>query len=227
MVTWHIPSGTCRTGALNERARNKLTGTFNGNALALTAGTKGAHILALTVSGTVNGDTATRTYKISIGDVTDTTPDVFELCEVEEGSVEGASAQADSVSQQAKGPVPETPELSLTAGDGEIALSWTVDDGGSPITQHRLKYLIDGVELPETRRNLPAGPFSYTLDGLTNARMYEVAVRARNANGWGDWSNWVPATPVAKSDDWASLTPVPLKIAIGDILLKTYTDTVT
>ena len=37
ITTWHTPSGTCRSGALNERARNKLTGSFNGDVLTLTA----------------------------------------------------------------------------------------------------------------------------------------------------------------------------------------------
>ncbi len=80
VVTWHIPSGTCRTGNLNQIARNKLTGTFNGGELFVTAGDNGAHILMLHATGTVDGETVDLSYKIHVGNVTTDTVDVSEVC---------------------------------------------------------------------------------------------------------------------------------------------------
>ncbi len=67
---------------------------------------------------------------------------------------------------QAQTGIPDVPVLALVAGNESITLSWTVNDHGEAITQHRMKLRIAG-ETTDTRRNLPAAPLSYTLEDLT------------------------------------------------------------
>ncbi len=90
---------------------------------------------------------------------------------------------------------PGVPVFALTPGNGSISVSWTVNDGGSPVTLQRVKFRVAG-ETSDTRRNLGSWLRSYTIDGLTNSTPYEVALRARNAIGWGLWSDWQAATPL-------------------------------
>ncbi len=73
--TWHVGAGECRSGNLGERARNKLDGSISGATMSLQAGSSGAHILRLYVTGTGAGTTVEQEYKINVGPVDEDTVD--------------------------------------------------------------------------------------------------------------------------------------------------------
>jgi len=77
---------------------------------------------------------------------------------------------------------------SLVPGDGSIAVSWSAPpDNGSPITGYQVdgrptggSWTTHGAHTGERR--------TQTIVGLDNGATYQVRVRARNANGWSEWS---------------------------------------
>jgi len=87
-------------------------------------------------------------------------------------------------------PVPEN--VTATAGNGQITLSWAapLSDGGSPITGYSIQVGSGNPIL------LPATQTSTTISGLTNGTQYSITVAAVNALGTGDAAT-VYATPVA------------------------------
>ena len=98
--------------------------------------------------------------------------------------------------------VPTGAMLTATAGDGEVALAWTVtSDGGSAITkwQYIWRTYPDGIfsawtDVPssaagETNAN------GYTVTGLTHRQEYQFAVRPVNTAGNGSQSEITRARP--------------------------------
>ncbi len=73
--TWHLGAGECRSGNLGDRARNKLNGSISGATMSLQAGSSGAHILRLYVTGAGNGAPVEQEYKVNVGPVDDSTVD--------------------------------------------------------------------------------------------------------------------------------------------------------
>ncbi len=73
--TWHLGAGECRSGDLGARARNKLNGSISGATMSLQAGSSGAHILRLYVTGAGNGAPVEQEYKVNVGPVDDSTVD--------------------------------------------------------------------------------------------------------------------------------------------------------
>lgn len=88
--------------------------------------------------------------------------------------------------------VPAAPTgLGATAGDQQIALSWTApDDGGSAITDY--EYSSDA---GSSWTSLSTTGTSATITGLTNFTEYTVIIRAKNARGAGAASSSATATP--------------------------------
>ena len=89
--------------------------------------------------------------------------------------------------------VPGMPRnVTATAGDGKITLSWTAprSDGGAAITGYEI--IVDG------GTQIPVGVVtSYVLTGLTNGTTYSITIAAVNSEGRGAASARVTATPVA------------------------------
>ena len=103
----------------------------------------------------------------------------------------GAGAWSDSASAVPK-LVPDKPEApSLSAGDGELVVSWTAPgDGGSAITAYDVRYSRDGGDTwTVTNPAWMSGALSFLIGGLVNGTEYLVQVRAVNANGDGAWSD--------------------------------------
>ena len=95
--------------------------------------------------------------------------------------------------------VPGTPTISsITVGDQQLSVAFTVSDGGSVLTA--MEYSIDGGAnwLPASGTTSPL-----TITGLTNGTSYGVQVRATNAQGTGPPSATTTATPLG-----AALTPL-------------------
>ena len=104
--------------------------------------------------------------------------------------------------------VPSAPSApSLTAGDGQLGVSWTApSDNGAAIDDYDLRYRTGGgswTELPDAVKSTST---TATITGLTNGTAYEVQVRAGNSAGDGEWSASATGTPAAAtSEDRAAL----------------------
>ncbi len=212
VLTWHIPTGTCRSGALNERARNKLTGTFDGNTLTVTAGDDGAHILMLTVTAEVGGETVSHSFKVEVGDVDEHTIDVSAACDPsEEPPVEEPPAEEPpNEDPPAEDPLADPPSFDYELAHGESAtIDLAADLGeGADWSTHILTWHIpsgtcrDGA-LNERARNKLTGAFegdtltvtagdtgahillltlSGNIDGETTTRTYKIAVGEVNGD---------------------------------------------
>jgi len=98
--------------------------------------------------------------------------------------------------------------FSVTAGDGYVELAWSepADDGGSDITGYRIYRGImeDGLGIVEDITDM-----HYTDTGLQNGQTYYYAVSALNAEGEGEKTEIVEATP-------ESSTPLMEEITVGD-----------
>ena len=107
-----------------------------------------------------------------------------------------ASATGTPVAAAAVPSAPSAP--SLTAGDGQLGVSWTApSDNGAAIDDYDLRYRTGGgswTELPDAVKSTST---TATITGLTNGTAYEVQVRAGNSVGDGAWSASATGTPVA------------------------------
>ena len=119
----------------------------------------------------------------------------------------GSDATADgTLNDGTTASVPAAPTgLSATAGNGQVALSWTKPAGN--ITGYKLRYGKTGVRGSATWTAIAgsgANTESYTVTSLDNDAEYSFKIRAVNASGDGIATDWVMATPTA-----AATTPTP------------------
>ena len=94
---------------------------------------------------------------------------------------------------------PEAPALSATAGDGQVALTWTAAaDQGAAI----VRYQYHRSDKPSGWLDVPGDGLDghYTVGGLSNDADYTFKVRAVNSAGEGSPSNAVTATPQGPAD---------------------------
>ncbi len=130
------------------------------------------------------------------------------------GKTGASSFYSDTEKEQPLPPPmpPEPPVVELTPGNGEITLTWTVEDNGADIDLYRLLYQPVDESEPVQRRNISPDDLdgmTYTLSGLTNGVEYEVQLRARNEDGFGEWSEAITATPMATAPDPPVVTLTP------------------
>ena len=103
--------------------------------------------------------------------------------------------------------------LTATAGDEEVSLTWTPpDDGGMRISGYLCQRRSGaGVYGPCTARLISASATSLTLTdddvpAIANDTTYTFQVRAVNGNGNGDWSNEASARPTESPGTGQSYT---------------------
>ena len=132
-----------------------------------------------------NGGASTRSYKVT--GLTNGTAYQFKVRAVNARG-DGAASPASDPAIPAPGQPPAPGKPAGTAGNAEVALSWTSGgDGGSAITGWDYRQNEDGgsfgdwTEVP----NGGASTRSHTVTGLTNGTAYRFKVRAVNANGHG------------------------------------------
>jgi surface protein len=100
----------------------------------------------------------------------------------------------------------QTTALTATAGDGQVAVSWTApSNGGAVITGYDVRWATNAAMTGATTvtnattgsvagNTYNAAGTAYTLTGLTNGTSIYVQVRATNAKGSA--TAWGPTTPV-------------------------------
>jgi hypothetical protein len=85
---------------------------------------------------------------------------------------------------------PAAPRLSPVAStpqNGRVSLAWSPGSAnGSPITDYEVTWNSGSKSCGQATQ--------CTIDGLANATQYSFKVRARNAEGWSDYSNSITAT---------------------------------
>ena len=107
-----------------------------------------------------------------------------------------AAASATPVEPDRPPGVPRN--LSLSAGNGQIRVSWDAptDLGKPPLDGYRIQYRRSGTSTWYQWNHSGTGR-SATITGLTNGRTYQVRVAARNSAGQ---SNYTPARSVRVKD---------------------------
>ena len=84
--------------------------------------------------------------------------------------------------------VPSTPlyvsAFSISANKVRVTFEPPIENGGYPITQYNLESTPSGISLNEV-----SCPFEFTIDPSIN---YEFKIAAKNSNGIGTWSTYVP-----------------------------------
>ena len=103
------------------------------------------------------------------------------------------------------GPPGAPRNLTVTAGDQEVTLSWEppADNGNAPATRYRIEWRIDGKDYKKGHWG-PSGETTYTKTDLANGVKYIFRVKAENGNGnsygpYGPASEEVSATPTSGS----------------------------
>ena len=100
--------------------------------------------------------------------------------------------------------VPGQPQnLNLATKAQAVSVSWTApSDGGSPLLEYRIRSRIANALTWAVTAGIPAVDGSRVITGLANSQTYDFQVSARNALGWGAWTNTVsrstadiPGTP--------------------------------
>ncbi len=128
---------------------------------------------------------ASRTY-----DATGLSPSKRYIFRVEARNAAGAGGWSASGYVAVPAEVPGSPrDLTVKPGDGRLIVSWKppADDGGSPITEYRIRYKRDGAttaanSYQRVRKTLDQDARSHTLTGLTKGQGYTIHVWAVNAN---------------------------------------------
>ena len=106
------------------------------------------------------------------------------------------------------GPPGAPRNLTATAGDREVSLSWEppADNGNAPVTRYRIEWRIDGKDYSSSQWGTSRGATYTTTDGanLANGVKYVFRVTAENGSGnshgpYGPASEEVSATPTSGS----------------------------
>ena len=111
----------------------------------------------------------------------------------------GASDAASNEDSATPGRPPDAPgNLTATAGNQNIAVSWTLGgDGGSPLVSHSIEWTSQtgvGWDQADTQSLGPTAT-SHMITSLTNGTTYRVRVRARSEAEIGVWSGIETLTP--------------------------------
>jgi accessory colonization factor AcfC len=141
---------------------------------------------ALTTSHTVTG-------------LSDATSYIFAIRAV---NINGSGTSSDTTTVMTYSVPNEPTSLSGTAGNKEVALTWTApsDDGGAAISSYQYKQDADAwVTIPGVLAT------NYTVTGLSNATSYNFMIRAVNSIGSGTQSSSTTVTTnAAQTLTWSS-----------------------
>ena len=114
--------------------------------------------------------------------------------------------------------VPSNPtNLSATAGNTEVSLSWTapLSTGGSPITDYLVEFSADAGDTWNTFADGTSTATAATVDNLTNGQSYTFRVSTTNSVGTGISSDSVTSIPAT-----VSTKPLQLSATAGDTTIS-------
>ncbi len=98
-------------------------------------------------------------------------------------------------------------DLSATAGNAQVVLSWTApSDNGSAITDYLIEFRVTGDPTFSVFSDGVSALPTATVTGLTNETSYDFRVSAINVNGTGAVSNVAVSTPSATAASPLDLT---------------------
>ena len=146
-----------------------------------------------TATGLTNG--TTHTFEVRAGN----------------GSGEGPAATVDAEPKA----VPNAPDLSATAGDGQVALSWDKPSNDATIGNYTYEVSTDGGTTFAEIEGSSATTTAHTVMDLTNGTEYTLALRAVNSTGNGLVAT-VNARPIAvpAAPTISSVTPGDRQVAL-------------
>lgn len=158
-------------------------------------------------SGTVSGYTVTSTpgsftcttteTSCAVTGLTNGTSYSFEVVATFSGS--SATSVAQTASVVPAGQPGQVTNLSTTAGEEEVTLSWDAPSAnGSAITGYTIEYADNSSFTSST--NVSSATTSATISALTNGTRYYFRVSATNGAGTGTSSSVVMTRPVSGSD---------------------------
>ena len=126
----------------------------------------------------------------------------------------GESAASVQVSAMPQVPAPGVPsDLSLEAGDEQVAATWTAVSGATGYTLYYSSTETLAGNLTRSDVNsVPVTGTSHTVSGLTNGTIYYFVLAATNAGGDSAVSREVSATPQVAAPD----TPRELQVRAGN-----------
>ncbi len=130
-----------------------------------------------------------------------------------------------AIVEPATGPFAPT-GLSGTAGDEEVALTWTSGgENGSVITDYVVQYKLSTAGSWTTFSDGVLTSTAATITGLTNGSLYNFRVAAVNSNGTSDHSGTASARPVSSTPTVPTASSVAITGAasLGELLTGTYT----
>ena len=121
--------------------------------------------------------------------------------EVQVRGVNGAVGDWSDTATATPATVPGKPSITtVTAANGTLAVDWSApsSDGGSAITAYDVQYKKSSEitwTLVDDAWTSGSDPLRYTIESLTNGTVYDIQVRAVNAEGDGAWSDTASGTP--------------------------------
>jgi hypothetical protein len=157
------------------------------------------------LNGTVTGNATFNGASINYGTVTGNA--TFNDASNNYGIVEGTiTCNTTGVCSSAVAPAAPT-SLSGTAGDAQVALSWTApsNDGGAAITDYTVQYSTDSGSTWTTFSRAASTATSVTVTGLTNGTAHTFRVAAVNSAGTGAYTGVRPLVVPRATPDEPSL----------------------
>ena len=117
------------------------------------------------------------------------------------GAGDGAATDWVTATPSSSPATPAAPtDLTATAGDAQVELSWT--GPGGTITSYEIRYDKTGVRGSASWVTIPgsdANTVTHLVTGLDNESEYSFQIRAVNGAGDGAATDWVTATPTLAS----------------------------
>ena len=111
------------------------------------------------------------------------------------GTIETLTSDPTAAVEYVPGP-PEVPgDVSVTAGVELLNVSWTppANENKAPIEGYRIRYRESGGSYQEEQTT----QLTHTIEGLDSGVTYNVQVAARNASGYGEYSEQISVAPLS------------------------------
>lgn len=159
-------------------------------------------------SVTASGITENMYNKTGVG----TTSYYYKVAAVYPSGTSAYSAAVHATASNSAPSIPGTP--TATAGDGQVALTWT-DSSTGTVTNYQVWYgAVGGSSYTEATSTLANNATTYTVTGLTNGTKYTFFVVAANGTTYGSASAQATATPVGLPQT-ITFTPPPSPVMYG------------